>query len=62
MTDGVTEVLACDTSSDPYLAGSLYRSEAPERRPVSVATAIDAEGMKAELIERLGRAVSAPYS
>jgi hypothetical protein len=29
---------------------------------VSLATAIDAEGMKAELITRLARAVSAPYS
>jgi inosine-uridine nucleoside N-ribohydrolase len=62
VTDGVSEVLACDTSSDPYLAGSLYRSESPDRRAVSVATAIDPDGMKAELIARLSRAVSAPYS
>jgi purine nucleosidase len=62
VTEGVTEVLACDTSADPYVAGSLYRSEAPDRRPVSVATAIDPDGMKAELIARLSRAVSAPYS
>jgi purine nucleosidase len=62
VTGGVTETLACDTSSDPYLAGSLYRSEADDRRPVSVATSIDADGMKAELITRLSRAVSAPYS
>jgi purine nucleosidase len=62
VTEGVVEVLACDTSSDPYLAGSLYRSEAPDRQPVSVATAIDAEGMRAELISRLIRAVSAPVS
>ena len=38
VTEGVSETLACDTSSDPYLAGSLYRSESPDRRPVSVAT------------------------
>ena len=62
VTERVTETLACDTSSDPYLAGSLYRTEADGRRPVEVATAIDAEGMKAELIARLSRAVSAPYS
>ena len=30
--------------------------------PVAVATAIDPDGMKAELIARLGRAVGAPYS
>jgi hypothetical protein len=29
---------------------------------VDLATAIDADGMKAELLERLGRAVSAPYA
>jgi purine nucleosidase len=62
VTETVTETLACDTSSDPYLAGSLYRSEADDRSPVSVAIAIDADGMKAELIARLARAVSVPYS
>ena len=62
VTESVEEMLACDTSSDPYRAGSLYRSEADDRPPVSVATAIDADGMKAELIRRLGRAVGAPYS
>ena len=62
VTDGVSEVLACDTSSDPYLAGSLYRSTSDDRPPVSIATAIDPEGMKGELIARLSRAVSAPYS
>ena len=62
VSQSVTETLACDTSSDPFLAGSLYRTESDDRPPVSVATAIDAEGMKAELITRLGRAVSAPYS
>jgi inosine-uridine nucleoside N-ribohydrolase len=61
VTESVSEQLACDTSSDPYIAGSLYRSE-DGRRPVSVATAIDGEGMKAELLARLARAVSAPYS
>ena len=62
VTESVTETLACDTSSDPFLAGSLYRTESDDRPPVSVATAIDAEGMKAELITRHGRAVGAPYS
>ncbi|MGH2383776.1 MAG: nucleoside hydrolase [Candidatus Limnocylindria bacterium] len=62
VTETVEERLACDTSSDPAMAGSLYRSEADDRPPVSVAIAIDAEGMKAELIARLGRAVGAPYS
>ena len=62
VSESVTETLACDTSSDPFLAGSLYRTESDDRPPVSVATAIDAEGMKAELITRLGRAVGAPYS
>jgi len=62
ITETVEERLACDTSSDPAMAGSLYRSDADDRPPVSVATAIDADGMKAELITRLGRAVSAPYS
>jgi len=62
VTDSVTETLACDTSSDPALAGSLFRSDDEQRPSVSVATAIDAEGMKAELITRLGRAVGAPYS
>jgi purine nucleosidase len=62
VTETVDETLACDTSSDAYLAGSLYRSENDDRRPVSVATAIDADGMKAELISRLARAVGAPYS
>jgi inosine-uridine nucleoside N-ribohydrolase len=62
VTETVTEALACDTSSDPYLAGSLYRSEADDRPAASVATAIDADGMKAELIARLARAVGAPHS
>ena len=62
VTETVGETLACDTSSDPFLAGSLYRTEADDRRPVEVATAIEPEGMKAELLARLARAVSAPYS
>lgn len=60
VTDSVSERLACDTSSDPRLAGSLYRDEESERRAVSVATGIDAEGMKRELLERLARAVAEP--
>jgi hypothetical protein len=62
VTEAVTERLACDTSADPYLAGSLYRSESDDRAPVSVAVALDAEGMKAELLARLSRAVGAPSS
>ena len=62
VTEEVSEVLACDTSSDPHLAGSLYRAESAARGPVTLATVLDAEGMKAELLARLGRAVSVPYS
>ena len=58
VTETVREHLACDTSTDPYVAGSLYRSNAADRPPVEVATAIDAAGMKGELIDRLVRAVS----
>ena len=47
---------------DTHLAGSLYRTEDASRPPARVALAIDAEGMKAELIARLSRAVSVPYS
>jgi len=62
VTETVSETLACDTSSDPHLAGSLYRAENDSRPAIDVATAIDAEGMRAELIGRLVRAVSAPNS
>jgi purine nucleosidase len=57
VTETVSERLACDTSADVYAAGSLYRSADAQRQPVEVATAIDADGMKAELLERLTRAV-----
>jgi purine nucleosidase len=62
VTEEVSEVLACDTSSDPYLAGSLFRSESDDRPPVKLATHIDPEGMRTELLSRLSRAVGAPYS
>jgi inosine-uridine nucleoside N-ribohydrolase len=62
VTESVSETLACDTSADPYLAGSLFRSTEDARPAASIATGIDPDGMKAELIARLGRAVSAPYS
>ena len=62
VADSVSEQLACDTSSDPHLAGSLYRAEDPGRRPLDVAVAIDGEPMKAELLERLARAVSAGHA
>jgi purine nucleosidase len=58
VTDAVEERLACDTGNDPRLAGSLYRSRDETRRAVNVATALDAEGMHRELLERLTDAVS----
>ncbi len=60
VTETVTERLACDTSEDPAVAGSLYRTNAADRPPVTIATAIDAEGMKTELLGRLARACGAP--
>ncbi len=60
VTESVSERLACDTSNDPHLAGSLFRTDDLERRPAEIAMAIDAAGMKAELLERLARAVAEP--
>jgi inosine-uridine nucleoside N-ribohydrolase len=60
VTETVEIRLACETASDPQLAGSLYRSDDEGRPPVKVATVIDAEGMHRELLERLARAVVAP--
>ncbi len=60
VTDSVALPLACDTSADPARAGSLLRTDG--RAPVSAAVAIDADGMKAELLGRLARAVSAEHS
>jgi len=60
VTDAVDERLACDTGSDPHLAGSLYRSRDEHRRAVKVVTVLDAEGMHRELLERLARAVAMP--
>jgi purine nucleosidase len=57
VTDTASERLACDTSPDPHLAGSLYRSE-DGRPPVEAAVEIDGAGMKAELLARLARAVA----
>ncbi len=59
VTESVSERLACDTSVDPAVAGSLYRTDATDRPPVTIATAIDARGMKAELLARLARACGA---
>ena len=59
VTVTVDERLACDTSNDPHLAGSLYRSTDENRPAVNIATALDAEGMHDELLERLAQAVSA---
>jgi inosine-uridine nucleoside N-ribohydrolase len=58
VTESVKERLACDTSADPYVAGSLYRHEGTDRAPVQVAVSIDAAGMKAELLARLATAVA----
>ncbi len=58
VTDAVRERLACDTGADPYVAGSLYRSTAADRPEVELAVAIDADGMKAELLSRLTAAVA----
>jgi purine nucleosidase len=58
VTESISQPLACDTSTDPRQAGSLYRSQDAGRRPIEVAMAIDAERMKAELLERLARAVA----
>jgi len=60
VTEEVSEHLACDTSEDPALAGSLYRSDQPERRAVTIATVLDPERTKAELLTRLAYAVGAP--
>jgi len=57
VTETSSERLACDTSSDPLIAGSLYRSNDVDRAPVEAAISIDAAGMKAELLDRLARAV-----
>jgi purine nucleosidase len=58
VTETVSERLACDTSSDMYAAGTLYRSTLGDRRSVEVAVSVDAAGMKAELLDRLARAVA----
>ncbi len=62
VTESASERLACDTSSDPRIAGSLYRSDDVGRQSVSVAMAIDADGMRRELLERLARAVAEPIN
>jgi purine nucleosidase len=61
VTESTTERLACDTSVDLRAAGSLYRTDGDERPAVELATAIDGDGMKAELVERLARAVTPTY-
>jgi purine nucleosidase len=58
VTETVSERLACDTGTDPYAAGSLYRSEDDDRPPVEIATAIEPEAMKEELLSRLAAAVA----
>jgi purine nucleosidase len=58
VTETVSERLACDTGTDPYVAGSLYRSKDDDRPPVEIATAIEPEAMKEELLSRLAAAVA----
>lgn len=58
VTETTSERLACETGADPHLAGSLYRSTDADRLPVEVALAVNADGMKEELLARLARAVS----
>jgi purine nucleosidase len=58
--ESASQPLACDTSGDPHLAGSMYRLEDGARGSVEVAMAIDPEPMKAELLARLSRAVAGP--
>jgi purine nucleosidase len=58
VTETVSEQLAVDTGSDPYVAGSLFRNEDDGRSPVDVAIAIDPAPMKEELISRLAAAVA----
>jgi inosine-uridine nucleoside N-ribohydrolase len=60
VTEQVSERLACDTGEDPALAGSLYRSDGGTRPAVTIATALDPERTKAELLTRLAYAVGAP--
>ena len=58
VTESISQALACDTSSDPLIAGSLYRLEEGNRGPVEIAMAIDSAGMKTDLLARLARAVA----
>jgi purine nucleosidase len=58
VTETVSERLACETGTDPTVAGSLYRSAEGDRPPVVIATAIEPEAMKAELLARLAAAVA----
>lgn len=59
VTERLDERLTCDTSTDPQLAGSVFLSE--DTRPtVSVATAIDPQLMRTELLDRLAAAVASP--
>jgi purine nucleosidase len=59
VTETASERLAVDTGTDPYAAGSLYRAaENDQRPPVEVAVAIDADGMREELLTRLASAVA----
>ncbi len=50
--------LACDTSADPAVAGTVRPSDDDPRPMVNVATAIDAAAMREEILDRLARAVA----
>jgi inosine-uridine nucleoside N-ribohydrolase len=57
VSESVSQALACDTSMNAHVAGSLFRSDDAARRPVEIAMAVDPEPMKAELLSRLATAV-----
>ncbi|HEY7452591.1 MAG TPA: nucleoside hydrolase [Candidatus Limnocylindria bacterium] len=50
--------LACDTDPDPARAGTVRPADNDPRPMLNVVTAIDAEAMREEVLERLARAVA----
>lgn len=50
--------LACDTSADPLVAGTVRPADDDPRPMVNVVMAIDAPAMREEILERLARAVA----
>ena len=49
--------LACDTTADPAQAGTIRPADNDPRPMLNVVTAIDAEAMHQEVLDRLARAV-----